>query len=214
MIRLFSPFDMSFWFIPVILLSFFLLNITRKVWLESTYISSFSVCTNFVQNLVNSTKPNSINKMFIMLPWSFILTIFLFNFTSVLPYNFSLTSDLGMVLRLSLSIWVRFIIFRIFNNLNGFLSHCIPQGTPILLTWFLFIVEIVRNSIRPITLTVRLVANILAGHLLMILLSNLALGSFCFSSLYLLLNIVEMVVAIIQSYIFVTIISLYYSEVN
>ena len=78
----------------------------------------------------------------------------------------------------------------------------------------LLVIEIIRMVIRPITLRVRMIANILAGHLLMILLAGMVehLGSAF--PLYILLNTVELFVACIQSYIFIVIISLYYSDRN
>jgi len=96
------------------------------------------------------------------------------------------------------------------------LIHTIPIGTPLALINFIFIIEIVRNIIRPITLSVRLTANIVAGHLLMLLLSNFSLSSFnniIISSIpMLILSLLEMAVSLIQAYVFVTLISLYINE--
>lgn len=157
-------------------------------------------------------KPNSFNKILRLIFLSFITLIFIINFISVLSYNFPSTSQVSYVIFLSLLCWGSIIIFYSFSNINGLSLHLIPEGTPIFLTWFLFLIEIVRNLIRPLTLTVRLVANILAGHLLIILLSKLALWRILPILGYTILNLVEILVSMIQSYIFVTIISLYYSE--
>jgi len=53
------------------------------------------------------------------------------------------------------------------------LAHLLPQGTPTALMPFIVIIEITRTLIRPITLCVRLTANLIAGHLLITLLGNL-----------------------------------------
>jgi hypothetical protein len=69
--------------------------------------------------------------------------------------------------------------------------------------------------IRPITLSVRLTANILAGHLLISLLRNFLIGSGLFLSLFYIpfvLTILERAVAFIQAYVFVTLITLYAAE--
>lgn len=54
-------------------------------------------------------------------------------------------------------------------NPSNFLAHLVPTGTPPLLIPFMVIIELVRRVIRPLTLAVRLAANMVAGHLLLVL---------------------------------------------
>jgi F-type H+-transporting ATPase subunit a len=93
-----------------------------------------------------------------------------------------------------------------------------PQNTPSLLISFIVCIETIRNIIRPITLAIRLSANIIAGHLLITLLGNT--NSFIINYLLLLLIIsqillilLEIAVAIIQSYVFTILTTLYSREV-
>jgi len=84
---------------------------------------------------------------------------------------------------------------------------------------FIVFIELVRNIIRPITLCVRLTANLIAGHLLITLLGNalinLSFVSFLFSFFIpLLLTILETAVAFIQAYVFITLVTLYTTEVK
>jgi F0F1-type ATP synthase membrane subunit a len=58
------------------------------------------------------------------------------------------------------------------KELRGFLAHLVPLGTPYPLMPLMVFIELIRGLIRPLTLRVRLVANIVAGHLLMVLLSS------------------------------------------
>jgi F-type H+-transporting ATPase subunit a len=95
----------------------------------------------------------------------------------------------------------------------------VPQGTPGILIPFIVCIETIRNVIRPGTLAVRLTANIIAGHLLITLLGNT--GPSISSSLISLLIItqillltLESAVAIIQSYVFAVLSTLYSREVN
>merc|ERR1712081_138397 len=77
------------------------------------------------------------------------------------------------------------------------------------------IIETVSNIIRPLTLSIRLAANIVAGHLLLTLLgsqiSNISFTTFLLLFLYLLL-LLEVAVACIQSYVFIILNSLYLNE--
>lgn len=82
---------------------------------------------------------------------------------------------------------------------------------------FIVIIEMVRNLIRPITLCVRLTANLVAGHLLISLLGNALLNTQVILGIALLpipitLSILESAVAGIQAYVFITLITLYTTE--
>lgn len=167
-----------------------------------------------IKSMAYSSKLNLIRKRALILIFSFIIIFLFANFFSVFRYIFPRRSQLGRVFFLSFSFWVGIIIFFIVKSFKGFMSHIIPEGTPIFLTSLIFLIEIVRNIIRPITVSVRLVANILAGHLLITLLSKIIFLLPSLLPLYLILNLVEIFVAIIQAYIFTTIILLYYSDVK
>lgn len=97
------------------------------------------------------------------------------------------------------------------------MSHLIPTGTPLALISFIVLVEILSNLIRPLALTFRLTANMMAGHLLMSLIGG-ALISLPFSFMLLgsmvqsLLVFIELGVSVIQAYVFSTLLLLYLSE--
>lgn len=214
MMRLFSSFDLFFFYVRNFILVFLFFFLTTLTFFKNSLILSFISIRKILEEFFYSLKPKRFNKISILISISTILFIFLFNFFSIFPYRFPYTSQFGLILSFALILWARFILFNFFNNIKGFISHSIPEGTPLFLTVFLFLIELIRNIIRPITLTVRLVANILAGHLLIILLSKLAIFNFIGFLSYLLLNIVEILVSLIQAYIFTTIVILYFSEIN
>ena len=97
-------------------------------------------------------------------------------------------------------------------------AHLVPLGTPIVLIPFIVLIETVRNIIRPITLSVRLAANLTAGHLLLILLGERIVGAtpliiLGVTAAQLALITLEGAVAVIQSYVFATLTTLYAREV-
>lgn len=212
MIRLFSSFDLffrSFLYSSVISLALVVSCITF-------FYSGFKIYLfywfNFFVSFFSSILENKVKIIDFVLAF-FAINLFIFNFFSVGPYYFSLTSQIRIVLFLSFRIWGSIFGFYFLKNFKGSLSHIVPEGTPLFLVWFIFLIEIIRNLIRPLTLIVRLVANILAGHLLIILLSFLVWYNYLTFIGYLILNIVEIFVSLIQCYIFVTITYLYYSEI-
>nr|ASY98032.1 ATP synthase F0 subunit 6 [Heterochaeta sp. JZ-2017] len=149
-----------------------------------------------------------------------IFSIILYNnFMGLFPYIFTSTSHMVMTLSLALPLWLSFMLFGWINNSKHMFIHLIPQGTPSLLMPFMVCIETISNIIRPGTLAIRLAANMIAGHLLMTLLGNTG-NTMMFSLIPLLictqilLLTLESAVAIIQSYVFAILSTLYSSEIN
>lgn len=141
------------------------------------------------------------------------------NFLGLFPYIFTRSRHLVITLALALPLWLSFIIYGWLNNTIHIFAHLVPQGTPPVLIPFIVLIESIRNIIRPGTLAVRLAANIIAGHLLITLLGNTgrSLRLIIINVLIitqLLLLILERAVAIIQSYVFAVLRTLYSREVN
>lgn len=150
---------------------------------------------------------------------SLFLIILINNFLGLFPYIFTRTRHLTLTLTLALPLWITFILFGWIKNTNHIFEHLVPQGTPTILIPFMVIIETISNLIRPGTLAVRLTANMIAGHLLLTLLGNngptinhtlLAV----LITAQILLLILESAVAIIQSYVFAILRTLYSREVN
>nr|YP_009002467.1 ATP synthase F0 subunit 6 [Ranina ranina]AIK66984.1 ATPase subunit 6 [Ranina ranina]BAO48223.1 ATPase6 [Ranina ranina] len=149
-----------------------------------------------------------------------IFSLILFNnFLGLLPYVFTSSSHMVMTLALSLPLWVTLMIYGWINHAQHMFAHLVPQGTPPALMPFMVIIETISNVIRPGTLAIRLAANMIAGHLLLTLLGSTG-PTLSTSILFILvmsqilLLILESAVAIIQSYVFAVLSTLYTSEIN
>lgn len=141
------------------------------------------------------------------------------NVLGLAPYIFTRRRHLTFTVALALPLWVGHIVFAWVKTPNNMLAHLVPLGTPGPLMPLIVLIELVRRVIRPLTLSVRLAANIVAGHLLLTLLGNqlmdsnfivLALGLICL----ILLGTLERAVALIQGYVFRVLSTLYVNEVN
>nr|ASY98410.1 ATP synthase F0 subunit 6 [Humbertiella nada] len=161
----------------------------------------------------------SINKGSTFIFISLFSLILFNNFLGLFPYVFTSSSHMSFTLSLALPLWMTFMLFGWINNTKHMFAHLVPQGTPGLLMPFMVCIETISNIIRPGTLAIRLAANMIAGHLLMTLLGNmgnnlsLALIPLLIFTQMLLLTL-ESAVAIIQSYVFAVLSTLYSSEVN
>nr|YP_009233452.1 ATP synthase F0 subunit 6 [Engaewa subcoerulea]AMB27345.1 ATP synthase F0 subunit 6 [Engaewa subcoerulea] len=141
------------------------------------------------------------------------------NFLGLLPYIFTSSSHLTMTMTLALPLWASLILYGWINHTQHMFEHLVPQGTPGMLMPFMVLIETTSNIIRPSTLTIRLAANMIAGHLLLSLLSSMGpqlpsgiIPILMFSQILLLM--LESAVAVIQSYVFAILMTLYASEVN
>ena len=147
------------------------------------------------------------------------LMILLNNILGLTPYTFTSTRHLSFSLRMAFVIWLSYIVYRIIWDLGRFLAHLVPVGTPYILIPFIVLIEFTRNIIRPITLSVRLAANLVAGHLLITLIRAPAVSTryiillILIRALYLLI-VLESAVAFIQAYVFSILRTLYLREVN
>lgn len=183
--------------------------------------------SNSKSSILYSEMTNYITKEFIPLFKRYkniiffnVLFIFILinNIFGLIPYTFTRTAHIAITLSIALTIWLIFILYGWVNNTNHMFAHLVPLGTPVILIPFIVLIESIRNIIRPITLSVRLAANLTAGHLLLILLgesivNNRVLIIITVTAAQFALITLEAAVAVIQAYVFATLSTLYASEV-
>nr|YP_009860913.1 ATP synthase F0 subunit 6 [Nassarius siquijorensis]QKI31785.1 ATP synthase F0 subunit 6 [Nassarius siquijorensis] len=149
------------------------------------------------------------------------LFLILMNMSGLIPYVFSPTSHLAVSLSLGLPLWLTLIVSAVFYNPSSVVAGLLPMGAPAPLNPFLVIIETVSIMVRPITLSVRLTANMSAGHIVLTLIGNYLTASFFLSSIFSMLlllsiqvlyTIFEFGISLIQAYIFCLLITLYSDE--
>nr|ARA91126.1 ATPase subunit 6 [Apis koschevnikovi]BAW89007.1 ATP synthase F0 subunit 6 [Apis koschevnikovi] len=172
---------------------------------------------NFMYNefkVVSKSKYQSNIIIFI----SLMIYIMIANIFSLIPYIFTLTSHLLLNMVLSLTLWFSFLIYLIYNNYIGFLSHLVPLNSPTFLMNFMVIIELISLIIRPWTLSIRLSANLISGHLILTLLGIFISNFITLLPMNLLIQnlllTLEIFMSIIQSYVFSILLILYFSESN
>lgn len=166
-----------------------------------------SILTAEVKTLL-ANKASFILKIVFMLLFVYIVYC---NIVGLLRYTFTITSIIWITLTLRLVGWIRGCIIGYLNNLNNNLLHITPTSTPPLLMSFMVLIERVRNLIRPVTLRIRLAANLVSGHIILSLVSQQLIGRLLILPL---LFILEAIVRIIQAYVFTMLSVLYFEEYN
>nr|YP_010998255.1 ATP synthase F0 subunit 6 [Hua aristarchorum]WPM86412.1 ATP synthase F0 subunit 6 [Hua aristarchorum] len=152
---------------------------------------------------------------------SLFMFIILMNLAGLIPYVFSSTSHLAVSFSLGLPLWLSLIISGAVFLPSSAIAALLPMGAPAALNPFLVLIETVSIMARPITLSVRLMANMSAGHIVLTLIGNYLTASvFLFPSfsMFILLTIqifytvFEFGIGVIQAYIFCLLITLYSDE--
>nr|WKK30207.1 ATP synthase subunit 6 [Ancistrocerus parietum] len=189
----------------------------KNLWFkQNKMFSLLKIIFMFLFNELNKLlqKQNHNNIIFFMIIFFILISM---NFIGLFPYIFTPTSHLTITLPLSLSLWLSFMIFSWTKKTNFMFAHLVPLGTPSFLMPFMVIIESISNFIRPGTLAIRLSANMIAGHLLLCLLGSTGSNLTIFILIILIITQIllfslEMAVSIIQSYVFMTLSSLYSNE--
>nr|ALS46313.1 ATP synthase F0 subunit 6 [Glycera cf. oxycephala FS21] len=148
---------------------------------------------------------------------SLFIMIMMINFMGLLPYTFSFSSHLIFTLSLALPLWLSLIISSASYNPKTFTASLLPGGAPDWLNPFLVMIETISILVRPITLSVRLAANMSAGHIVLGLIGIYASSAMFISvlstttliSIQILYMIFEMGICMIQAYIFCLLLTLY-----
>nr|QUJ10058.1 ATP synthase F0 subunit 6 [Tubifex tubifex] len=178
--------------------------------------SSMTDMINLMFTQLMRTQSKSLKGTSLIISSSFLMIIFI-NLIGMSPYVFSLSSHLVMTLSLGLPMWAAFIISSWMNASKASAAHLLPEGAPDWLNPFLVMIESVSVSVRPLTLSFRLAANMTAGHIVLGLISIYGASALLssFSTLMLLIPLsmgyitFELAICLIQAYIFCLLLSLY-----
>lgn len=203
--NLFSSFDVR----NYIFLSFLLLNFYFLV-----FFSCFFKLNNFFLLFKKISFFLDLNISNNFLFKTTFLIIFFLNFFSLNFFSFSLTRQISLNIFLVFSLWFPLLIINITKTENSFLIHLLPISTGFLLIPIIILIELIRFFIRPLTLFLRLTINIVAGHVLVSLISKIVLlRNILFIFLIYFYILMKFLVRFIQAYIIITLLNLYIEEI-
>lgn len=196
----------------------FMLFATRK---KSLVPSRLQVVAESIYNFVFDIIKSSIGEegvKFFPLVFSLFTFILLSNLLGMTPYSFTATSQVAVTLSLAMISFLTITVYAIWRNgFFGFLHMFLPSGVPMWMAPVIFAIELFSFLIRPITLSVRLFANIVAGHVLLKVVAGFIISlGLIFGTLPFLFSIVmtgfEFFVAVLQAYIFSILVCAYLGE--
>ena len=157
----------------------------------------------------------------------FVFTLFMFvlfaNMIGLIPYSFTVTSQLIVTATLALLVFFIVVIYGFWRNGLGFLKLFVPKGVPIYILPAIVVIEVLSFLSRPISHSVRLFANMLAGHITLqvfagfiIMLAGFGVVGWFGAALPLILVIMltalEFLVAFLQAYVFAILTCIYLND--
>lgn len=210
-------------FLPLILILLFIFS--TKFFLYDYKLIPYSfqqVFENIIEFIFGIIKNQTGKEGFIFLP--FILTIFIFvlsaNLLSMIPFGIALTSHLIVTMWLSLSVCSAiFVLGLVYKNVQ-FLKIFIPK-CPLMLLPLLILIELFSYIIRAFSLSIRLTANILAGHTLVNIISVFIVNTLTINLLFSFIGFIgifavlllELGVACLQAYVMIILICIYLKDI-
>jgi len=151
----------------------------------------------------------------------FIFTLFLFilfgNVLGMVPYNFTYTSHIIVTFGLAAFIFLAVTFIGLVKHGISFLKFFIPSGVPLPLLPILIPIEIISYFVRPISLSLRLFANMMAGHTMLKVFASFIvllgiIGGWAPLLLVIVLTGFEIMIAVLQAYVFTILCCLYLND--
>jgi len=200
----------------ILILSLLFLGTKKKSLIPSKIQLVTEGCYTFVAKMINDTAGSKAKPFF-----PFIFTLFMFvlfcNMVGMLPYSFTVTSHIIITFILASVVFVGVTIIGFIKHGIKYLELFVPKGVPIVLLPLIVIIEIISYLSRPVSLSVRLFANMMAGHTMLkvfggFVISLGLIGGWLPLSFSVALTGLEVLVAFLQAYVFAILTCIYLND--
>ena len=198
------------------ILLFLFLGTKKKSLVPSKIQLVTELSYTFVARMINDTAGTSAKSFF-----PFIFTLFMFvlfcNMVGMLPYSFTVTSHIIVTFVLASIVFIGVTVIGFIKHGIKYLQLFVPKGVPVVLLPLIVIIEIISYLSRPISLSVRLFANMMAGHTMLkvfggFVISLGLLGGWLPLGFSVALTGLEILVAFLQAYVFAILTCIYLND--
>ena len=170
----------------------------------------------FISKMISDTAGSKAKPYF-----AFIFSLFMFvlfcNMLGMIPYSFTVTSHIIVTFILAIFIFISITIIGFIKHGLSYLKLFVPSGVPLILMPLIVVIEIISYLSRPISLSVRLFANMMAGHTMMKVFGGFVvslgiIGGWLPLSFSVALTGLEILVAFLQAYVFAILTCIYLND--
>ena len=208
--------------VVALIAAFLLLTTSGRGLVPSRLQSMAEIAYEFVANMLRESAGTEGMRFF-----PFVFSLFMFvlfaNLIGMVPYFFTVTSHLIITFTLAMAVFLTVIIYGFWRNGFGFLKLFVPEGVPGVLLPLIVAIEILSFLSRPISLSVRLFANMLAGHITLKVFAGFVISLSAFGAAGYLgaiipltltvgLTALEFLVAFLQAYVFAILTCMYLND--
>ena len=194
---------------------FLILGMRRPAMVPGRWQSMVELSYVFIANLVKDTVGTEGRPYF-----PFIFTVFMFvlvgNLIGMVPYGFTFTSHIIVTFTMAMVVFLGVTVIALIKHKIHFFTFFMPPDVPLFMAPLLVPIEIISYLSRPMSLSVRLFANMLAGHTLLKVFAGfvVALGLFGVFPLafVIILTGLEIVIAFLQAFVFTILTCLYLND--
>ena len=206
----------AFMVLTVVAVSVFLiLGMRRPAMVPGRWQSMVELSYVFIANLIKDTVGTEGRPYF-----PFIFTVFMFvlvgNLFGMVPYGFTFTSHIIVTFTMAMVVFVGVTVIALIKHKMHFFTFFMPPGVPLIMAPLLVPIEIISYLSRPLSLSVRLFANMLAGHTLLKVFAGfvVTLGLFGVFPLAFVVALtgLEIVIAFLQAFVFTILTCLYLND--
>jgi F-type H+-transporting ATPase subunit a len=206
-----------FMLISAISISIFLLLGTKdKKIIPGKFQLLSEILYNFISKMISDTAGKKAKPYF---PFIFSLFIFVLfcNMVGMLPYSFTVTSHIIVTLAFAMFIFIGVTILGFVIHGFKYLKIFVPSGVPVVLLPIIMIIEIISYLSRPVSLSVRLFANMMAGHTMLKVFSGFVilmgfLGGWLPLAVMVAFTGLEILIAFLQAYVFAILTCIYLND--
>jgi F-type H+-transporting ATPase subunit a len=192
--------------------AFLVLSMSGAKLVPSRWQSAAEMSYEFIANMVRDNVGGAGKPYF-----PFVFSLFMFvlfgNLIGMVPYSFTYTSHIIVTFALAAFIFIGVTLIALARHGWHFFTYFAPKGMPLALQVILVPIEIISYVIRPMTLSIRLFANMMAGHTMLFIFAGFVVAMGVFGIFPLALNIffilLELLVAVLQAYVFTILTCIY-----
>ena len=196
----------------VLITALLVLGTKRGALVPGRWQSVAEMSYEFVADMVDSNAGHGAERYF-----PFVFSLFMFvlfaNLLGLIPYSFTVTSHIIVTFALTAVVFIGVTIIGFVKHGAHFLRLFVPEGVPLVMLFLLVPIEMLSYLIRPFTLSIRLFANMLAGHTMLAIIAGFAGSVGLFAIFPVAIDVaifaLEALVAALQAYVFAILTCLY-----
>ncbi len=195
-----------------VITAFLTLSMSGAKLVPTRWQSAAELSYEFIANMIRDNV-GSAGKAYFPFVFSLFMFVLFGNLIGMVPYSFTFTSHIAVTFALAAFIFIGVTVIALVRHGWHFFTFFAPRGMPLALQVLLVPIEIISYLIRPMTLSIRLFANMMAGHTMLVIFAGFVVAMGIFGFLPLALNVffilLELLVAVLQAYVFTILTCIY-----